>query len=121
MKSATVTEILTKQDIPVIAIDEHGIITYTNQAFTRAYGWHDKELLGEVITRIMPPHMRDAHNFGFSRFLTTENPRILNQPLSLPVYCKDGETVDAEHFITGEKVDAKWRFAATITPMGKGV
>lgn len=120
MKLISVTEILSENLRPAIAIDEHGVITFANRAFEKAYGWSPDELKGEVITRIMPPHMRDAHNFGFSRFLTTEAARILNQPLSLPVYCKDGTTVDAEHFITGEKVDSKWRFAATITPKPKG-
>ncbi len=63
--------------------------------------------------------MRDAHNFGFSRFLTTEAPRILGKRLSLPTLCKNGEIKNAEHFIIGEKKDDRWQFAATITPLDK--
>lgn len=116
MHYKTVPDILAQEKYPAVAIDEQGIFFFVNAAFEQAYGWSADDLLGKVITRIMPPHMRDAHNFGFSRFLVTESPRILNKPLPLPVFCKDGRTITAEHFIVGEKLDSGWRFAATITP-----
>lgn len=119
MNYPTVTDILAEQKKPVIAIDNHGLITFINEAFRRQYGWTSDELVGQVVTRIMPPHMRDAHNSGFSRFLLSEEPRILNKHLYLPVYCKDGTVIDAEHYITGEKHGNDWRFAATISPKGK--
>lgn len=119
MTHTTVKNILATTDKPMIAIDEHGVITQVNDSFHPAYGWHERDLIGRVITIIMPPYMRDAHNFGFSRFLTSEQPRILNKLLSLPVYCKDGTIVEAEHYITGEKTETGWRFAATITPKDK--
>lgn len=115
MRPKTVAEILAKETEPVIAIDHDAVITFINPAFETAYGWRSQDLVGQVITAIMPAHMRDAHNFGFSRFLVTEAPRILNQPLQLPVQCKDGEVIDAEHFILGENKDGSWHFAATIT------
>lgn len=121
MTHQTVRDILATTNKPVIAIDEHGIITHVNSSFQPAYGWDERDLIGRVITAIMPPYMRDAHNFGFSRFLTSEQARILNKPLSLPVYCKDGTIVEAEHYIVGEKTNDVWRFAATITPKDKAV
>jgi len=111
----TVEDILQEVTIPVVAIDEHGLFFHVNHAFEQKYGWTREDLIGKVITIIMPPHMRDAHNFGFSRFLTTELSKIQGKPLSLPVQCKDGSIVDAEHFIVGDKRDGKWRFASTIT------
>ncbi len=115
MPTVTVDMILAEKTKPVVAIDDNGIITYVNSAFEQAYGWHSEDVVGKVVTAIMPPHMRDAHNFGFSRFLVTHAPRILSKPLQLPVYCKNGEVIDAEHFIVGENSKGKWRFAATIT------
>jgi PAS domain S-box-containing protein len=114
-KQKTVEEILNEKEHPAVAIDEHGLFFFVNNAFEKSYGWSKEELLGQVITIIMPPYMRDAHNFGFSRFLTTEISKIQGKPLPLPIYCKDGTIKDAEHFIVGEKKDGKWRFAATIT------
>ncbi len=116
MKSnPTVVDILKEKRKPAVAIDERGIFFFVNEAFEKAYGWKKKELIGHVITAIMPPNIRDAHNFGFSRFLTTESPRILGKHLPLPVYCKDGTIVNADHYIVGEKIpDGSWRFGALI-------
>lgn len=111
-----VEDILHEQTLPAVAIDEHGLFFHVNNAFEEAYGWRKEDLIGKVITIIMPPHMRDAHNFGFSRFLTTQVSKIQGKPLFLTVHCKNGTIVDAEHFIIGEKKNGKWRFAATITP-----
>jgi PAS domain S-box-containing protein len=113
------SDLIELKDKPVVAIDELGVVTYVNEAFENEYGWSGTELIGEVITTIMPPFMKDAHNFGFSRFLATEVPRILDKSLSLPIYCKGGEIMSAEHYIVGEKSGGKWRFAATITPSPK--
>ena len=113
----TVKEFLNEKNVPVVAIDEKGIFYYVNDAFENAFGWKREDLIGNLITLIMPSHMRDAHNFGFSRFLTTELPRILGKPLSLPTLCKDGSTLTSEHFIIGEKKNDKWEFAATIKPL----
>ena len=112
----TIDQILHEEKLPTVAIDEHGIFFHVNHAFEDAYGWKIDDLIGNIITIIMPPHMRDAHNFGFSRFLTTEVSKIQGKPLPLPVYCKDGSVIQAEHFIIGEKKNGRWRFAATITP-----
>lgn len=119
MKQRSVNDILADDRLPVVAIDDHGLITFVNKPFEHEYGWTIDDLLGQVITVIMPAHMRDAHNFGFSRFLVSENPRILNQPLSLPILHKDGTETKAEHYITGDNEDGTWRFAATITPEEK--
>ncbi|MDQ3014746.1 MAG: PAS domain S-box protein [bacterium] len=113
-KETNVDDILREKDLPAVAIDAQGIFFFVNEAFEKAYGWKKEDLIGNVITKIMPPYMRDAHNFGFSRFLTTETPRILGQKFALPVYCKNSDIVDAEHYIVGEKKDTVWRFAAII-------
>lgn len=119
MNHRTIADMMKEKESPVIAIDNQGLITYANQSFTQAYGWTEEELTGQVITVIMPPYMRDAHNFGFSRFIVSEHPRILSTPLELPVQCKDGKVIEAEHYILGEKLKNIWRFAATIIPKTK--
>lgn len=112
----TVQEILDEKVLPSVAADHNGLLTLVNDAFQKAYGWNRDDLLGKSITTIMPPYMRDSHNVGFSRFLTTEKATVAAKPLPLPVLCKDGRVVDAEHFILAEKIDGNWIFAATINP-----
>ena len=54
---------------------------------------------------------------GFSRFLLTGKPTILNQPLNLKILKMDGKETDAEHIITAEKINGNWVFGAKITPL----
>jgi PAS domain S-box-containing protein len=114
----TVTEILAAKDLPVVAIDQTGLFTFVNGTFENTYGWTAKELVGQSVTQIMPPYMRDAHRVGFARYLTTERATLLGKALALPVYYKDGRIVDAEHYILGEKLNGDWRFAAIIQTKG---
>jgi PAS domain S-box-containing protein len=110
----TYDEILNEEKLPAVAISEQGVFIQVNKSFERAYGWKKQDLIGRTVTQIMPPFMRDAHNFGFSRFLTTEAPRILNTPLDLPILCKNGKILSAQHFIVGQKRDGAWHFAAIV-------
>src|SRR3989338_4634791 len=109
-----VQEILNEKEKPAVAADNEGILIHVNDAFTLAYGWTKEDLVGKSITNIMPPHFRDAHHIGFSRFLVTEKATLAGKPLPLAVLFKDGTIKDAEHFILAEKVEGKWRFAATV-------
>lgn len=109
-----VSELLALTNVPVVAIDQESIFTFINKAFTREYGWHEKDLIGKPVMEIMPQHMRNAHMIGFSRFLTTEASELLGKPLPLKVRYKDGREKISDHFILGEKVDGRWRFAAII-------
>lgn len=115
--SLKVKDLLIEKVVPVVAIDEHGLFFHVNTAFEKKYGWSKNDLIGNLITLIMPPHMRDAHNSGFSRFLMTEESKIQEIPIPLPVFCKNGKVENATHFIVGEKKNGKWRFAASITPL----
>lgn len=111
----TVEEMLAMKKVPVVAINQESIFTYINEAFEKEYGWKESELLGKPVTKIMPAHMRSAHNVGFSRFLTTESSQLLGIPLPLSILYKDGTEKLSEHFILGDKqADGRWRFAAII-------
>lgn len=113
-KPLTYDAIYAEEILPAIAIDHSSLITRINKAFETTYGWTKKDLLGKSITEIIPPYLRDAHQIGFSRFLTTEQPTLLGVTLPLEMLYKDGTIQPAEHYIVGEKKEARWRFAATI-------
>lgn len=115
-KATTFDEILNEQAIPAIAADQEGIIFFVNRVFEEKYGWSKDDLIGSPLTTIIPPFMRDAHNLGFAHFLSTQGNRILDKEISLPVYCKDGSTREVTHFITAQRVDEEWQFAALLYP-----
>lgn len=111
---STVSELLALSDVPVIAIDQQGLITFINEVFAQAYGWSEDDLIDRSVTTIMPAHLRHAHNVGFSRYLATEQATLLGKRLMLSVQLKDGSVVDAEHYILGDKTKNRWRFAAIV-------
>ena len=104
-------------DLPAIIADEQGLITSVNKNFETVFGWTENEVLGKPLTIIIPKSLHDAHHLGFSRFLMTEKPTLLNKPLKLKSVTKDGKEFDAEHIIIAEKQDSNWIFGATIRPL----
>ena len=113
-----IEELRREAGVPVIAANSEGFITAINDAFREAYGWDAADLVGRPLTTIIPPGFHDAHHLGFARFLTTGQPTILDQPLTLDVVRKDGRVVPAVHRILAERVGGAWTFAASITPVG---
>src|ERR1017187_7315031 len=95
----SVETILAIQDIPVIAINQSNLITFSNDAFSTLFGWTKDELHFQPVSMIMPEYLRDAHKIGFSRFLATEKAVILGIPLDLEILYKDGTVNKAEHYI----------------------
>ncbi|ATX78764.1 PAS domain S-box-containing protein [Mariprofundus aestuarium] len=115
----TIESLKREKDTPVVLIDHKGFVIYVNRAFEALFGWSSEEMIGEIITMIIPQGMRDAHHLGFSRFVTTGEARIMNQTLKLAAVNRAGEQFDAEHYIVAEKVDGHWQIGATIRPLSK--
>ena len=110
----TIDSLKAETHIPVIIVDHHGIVVHINQIFTKNFGWRKDLLIGKKLTNIIPDNFKDAHHMGFSRFLLTGKPTILNQPLKLKILKMDGKEADAEHFIIAEKINGNWVFGAKI-------
>ena len=102
---------------PVVIADHQGRITHVNQPFEAVFGWPADEIIGKPLATIIPPDLHDAHHLGFSRFVTTGQPTLLDQPLKLRARRKDGQEFDAEHIITAERHAGQWQFGATIRPL----
>lgn len=113
----TLEELENEISIPVVIADGDGTITYVNPPFEAVFGWRREEIAGKPLTTIIPKNLRDAHHLGFSRFLATETPTLLNRPLRLKAITKDGMELDAEHTIIAEKRNGAWVFGATLRPL----
>lgn len=99
---------------PIVLIDHEGTVIFINELFELRYGWQSADLVGKAIHHIIPKNLHDAHNVGFSRYLSTEEATLMNQPLPLQIVKKDGESVEAIHIIKAIKKDENWLFGATI-------
>jgi PAS domain S-box-containing protein len=113
----TLTDMRLETEIPVIIADHQGLITYVNPPFERVFGWKSDEAQGQALTIIIPKTMRDSHHMGFSRFLTTGVPTLLNKALNLKAITKSGMELNCEHFIVAEQELGQWIFGATLKPL----
>ena len=110
----TIEELVSEKEVPVVIADHQGIITHVNVAFTETFEWRPDDLIGELITVIIPSTLQDSHHLGFSRFLTTGEPTLLNQPLDLEIVFASGRIEKAQHFIVAEQSNGSWVFGAKI-------
>ncbi len=113
----TIDEMKELTDISVIIANKEGIITYINEKFVEVFGFNRDEAIGENIVIIIPEELHDAHNMGFSRFVSTGKGSLLNEPLSLKARNKAGDEFDAEHFIIAEKRNDGWEIGSTVKPL----
>ena len=116
MKS--INDLKKEMNLPIVIADEQGLITSINKPFEDVFGWQKSEIIGKPLATIIPKSLHDAHHLGFSRFLTTGKPTLLNQPLKLKAIKKDGKEFNAGHIIIAEEQNGNWVFGATIRPLG---
>jgi len=114
---ATISDIKGETESPAIIVDQQGFIVFVNKPFEVVFGWPSADIIGKPVATIIPSNMHDAHNLGFSRFITSGQANILNQPLKLTAMTRAGEVFNAEHFIVAEQQDNEWLIGATIRPL----
>ena len=109
----TLAEILAG-DLSGVIADFQGIIADVNEQFEIFTGWQKQEIVGQLISVILPSYFRESHHMGFSRFTASGVATILNHPLELKVITKDEREILSEHYIIAEKKDEQWSFGATL-------
>ncbi|MBW1780115.1 MAG: PAS domain S-box protein [Deltaproteobacteria bacterium] len=114
----THADILLDPETPAVIVNQEGVIQDINTAFEKAFEWQRDQLKGNQLTMIIPEKLRDAHHLGFSRFLMTGQPTILDQYLDLEILCGDGRIRSARHYITADQEAGQWRFVAAIRDGG---
>jgi len=110
----TIKMLFSDVDTPVVIVDSTGIIVHVNLKFEQQLSWKSSELVGKPLSLIIPKNMRDAHNLGFSRYITTNTASILNTPLDLDIITGNEEVVSTEHIIIAEEINGVKQFGARI-------
>lgn len=80
----------------VVSADESGAIQFANPATMRVFGYDPKELIGKPLTVLMPEFMREVHENGFRRYLTTGQRHINWQGTELSALRKNGQEFPVE-------------------------
>jgi PAS domain S-box-containing protein len=80
----------------VVSMDESGSILLANPATTRIFGYDPAELIGKPLTVLMPEFMRQLHEAGFRRYLTTGQRHLNWQGTELTALRKNGQVFPVE-------------------------
>jgi PAS domain S-box-containing protein len=98
----------------VITIDETGAIQNFNVASVRLFGYQPDEIIGQNITRLMPAQHRHNHENGMSRFLSTEQSKIIGQPVELEALHKSGQIIPIELTLSAFKWEERYFFTGIV-------
>lgn len=102
----------------VVVADDGNRIVYASAAAGDLLGWGPEELPGHRLASIVPPELREAHLVGFTRYLLTQEARLLGRTIRLPVLRRDGTRFDAVLTIDLlDTEDARVAFRAQIEPV----
>ena len=80
----------------VISMDDNGIVRFANPATARIFGYDPADLMGRPLTILMPELMRELHDRGFRRYLTTGHRHINWQGTELTALRKSGQEFPVE-------------------------
>jgi PAS domain S-box-containing protein len=76
----------------VIAIDELSNVIFWNPKAEEIFGWSVEETLGRPLSGIIIPEaLREAHDTGMKRYLSTGEVRVLNRTIEVPAINKRGQ------------------------------
>lgn len=81
---------------PIVTIDARGTILFANNALARLVGYSREELVGQPLTILIPPDLREAHLIGLRRYLATGEKRITWDGIVLPALHRDGKQIAVE-------------------------
>ena len=80
----------------MVGADSSGRITHWNRAAEKLLGYPASTILGEPLTRIMPEHLRVAHEAGMANHMATGETRVLGRPTELPALNAAGQEIQIE-------------------------
>ncbi|MGB9183738.1 MAG: SpoIIE family protein phosphatase [Solirubrobacteraceae bacterium] len=113
---ASLTElILDRAHSAVVAMDEHGIVSYWNPSAERAFGVSRADAIGQTVANlIVPDRFRSAHRAGLERFLAVGEGPILDRRIEMAALRADGSEFPVEMTVSALKQGSGWIFYAFV-------
>jgi PAS domain S-box-containing protein len=68
----------------IIVIDEQSTILFVNRASERMFGYREEELVGQLLTILMPDSIRQVHKQAIHRYVETGQKHLSWQRVELP-------------------------------------
>ncbi|SAK45863.1 multi-sensor hybrid histidine kinase [Caballeronia pedi] len=114
---ATTQTVLDTAISPIITVDERGAIRSFNSAGERVFGYKAREVIGQNIRMLVPPHHLDAYNEYIMQFKGPTG--VATADCELAGQRKDGTSFPA-HVSTGAmRLDGVLHFVSVITDISR--
>jgi PAS domain S-box-containing protein len=89
----------------IVGMDDSGRITDFNPAAERIFGYARHQIIGQRMSdKLVPPQLRESHERGFARYLSTGEARMLGRVVELTALRSDGVEIAIELALS--RVDA---------------
>jgi PAS domain S-box-containing protein len=99
----------------IVTIDREGRITEFNPAAERTFGHRRDEVMGKRLADvIVPPPLREKHQQGLTRYLTTGESRVIGQRVEMTAVRADGSEFPVELAITRIPLDGPPSFTGFL-------
>ena len=98
----------------LITIDDKGIVESMNQAAERLFKYRAEEVVGHNVSRLMPEPYRHEHDEYISRYLTTNNARVIGIGREVRGCRKDGSVFYAELAVSEMKIGGHTFFSGIL-------
>lgn len=105
----------------VITMDDQGVVHAWNRRAEATFGWPAPEAVGApLVTLIVPPQHRGAHNRGLEHFRRSGKGPVLGQVLELSALHRDGHEFPVELRISeAERVGSSTLFIAFVVDISE--
>jgi PAS domain S-box-containing protein len=91
------TAILSASLDAVLVMDSEGLLQEFNPAAEKMFGYERGQAIGRSLgDLIVPPHLREAHHRGLTRYLQTGEARVLGQRIEIQAMRSDGTEFPVE-------------------------
>lgn len=98
----------------IISIDATGEVISWNSAASKMFGYSDSEMMGQPLTKLIPPRYRAAHRAGLARIVCGEKPFVSEKTLELEGLRKNGTYFPVELSLSTWKMQGAQYFTGII-------
>ena len=82
--------------VPLVVIDECGLIQRFSPAAEQEFGYSESELLGQNVNRLQPKHVADVHDGYLKQYVATSVKHVIDTTRQVTAVRRDNSTFDAE-------------------------
>ncbi len=98
----------------IAVIDQNGIINSFNQAAVEMFGYLTEEIIGQPVTILMPEPYRSRHEMFVSRYLATNDKKIIGIGREMEAIDKAGKQFPIYLAVSEIRLQGQRRFTGTI-------